>query len=117
MADVTQSALPDKHYDLWHDSSLFQFLIQAKDRELYLASLRGSLKTGGHFVIAAFANDGLLRFNALDVESFTVDKLRERVGEAFELEDSFKELHQTPFGTEQSFVWARFRLRGHSSTN
>ena len=102
---------------MWHDSALFQFLIQPKERESYLATLRRSLKPGGHFVIAAFANDGLLRFNALDVESFTVDKLRERVGEGFELEDSFKEMHQTPFGTEQSFVWARFRLSGHSDTN
>ena len=86
-------------------------MTEEKDRELYLSNLRRSLKPGGYLVIASFADDGPLKCSGLDVERYSLEKLAATVGEDFELIDSFKELHRTPFGTEQSFVWARFRMR------
>lgn len=78
---------------------------------MYLTNLRRSLKPGGYLVMATFADDGPLRCSGLDVERYSIEKLAATVGEDFELLDSFKEIHQTPFGTEQSFAWAQFRMR------
>lgn len=90
---------------------MFHFLTEEKDRERYLANLRRSLKPGGYFVIAAFADDGPLKCSGLEVERYSIEKLAATVGKDFELLDSFKEIHNTPFGTQQSFTWARFRMR------
>lgn len=82
-----------------------------EDRELYLKNLKQSLKPNGHFIIATFAEDGALKCSGLDVERYSIEKMRQTVGEDFELLRSFREKHQTPFNTTQSFLYAHFRLK------
>lgn len=79
---------------------------------MYLASLRRSLKPGGILIIATFADDGPVKCSGLEVERYSAEKLVATVGESFELLKSFKEMHKTPFGTEQNFVWTVFRRIG-----
>ena len=108
--DVTQVALPEDEFDLWHDRAVFHFLTEPNDRELYLASLRRSLKSGGHLVLATFADDGPKKCSGLNVERYDIDKMTCTVGGDFELLQSFREQHHTPFDTMQSFLYAHFRL-------
>lgn len=106
---MTQAALPENHYDLWHDRAVFHFLTEDKDRELYLEKLRRSLKPGGHFIIAAFAEDGPEKCSGLEVVRYCLDHLRDTLGEDFQLIDSTREVHKTPFDTTQNFLYAHFR--------
>ena len=108
-ADVTQFALPEKAYDLWHDRAVFHFLTDEGDRELYLGNLRRAIKPGGHFILATFAEDGPLKCSGLDVERYDLNKMIETVGRDFELVESLREQHSTPSGKTQSFQFAHFR--------
>lgn len=87
---------------------MFHFLTDKNDRQRYLTSLRSSLKRGGHFILATFADDGPLKCSGLDVERYDLRKMIETVGTGFALVDSHREQHHTPFGTTQSFQYAHF---------
>jgi SAM-dependent methyltransferase len=104
-------ALPENHFDLWHDRAVFHFLTEERERELYLKNLRRSLKPKGHFIAATFAEDGPAKCSGLDVERYGLEKLRETVGAEFNLIESLRERHRTPFETMQSCLYAHFQLK------
>jgi SAM-dependent methyltransferase len=98
--------------DFWHDRAVFHFLTDATDRRRYVKHLSQSLKPGGFAIIATFALDGPSRCSGLPVERYSPDSLAAELGSDFELQSSSIESHQTPMGTNQSFVYAVFRLIG-----
>ncbi len=95
---------------MWHDRAVFHFLTAERDRELYLENLRRALKNKGHFIIAAFAEDGALKCSGLEVQRYGLKELQETLGENFRLLQSFREQHQTPLDTKQSFIYAHFQI-------
>src|SRR5262249_5217871 len=42
-ADVTQAALPENEYDLWHDRAVFHFLTDPDERSKYVAQVLRSV--------------------------------------------------------------------------
>ena len=88
---------------------MFHFLTDEKDRERYLQKLLFSLKPGGHFILAAFAEDGPMKCSGLDVERYDLQKMIDTFGPDFELVKRLHEKHRTPFDTTQSFQYAYFR--------
>jgi SAM-dependent methyltransferase len=102
--------LPKNSFDLWHDRAVFHFLTNPSDRELYLKNLRSALKPSGHFIIATFADNGPPKCSGLEVERYGIERLTQTVGRDFELIQSFREQHKTPFDTTQNFLYAHFRL-------
>lgn len=107
-ADVTEADLPQSSFDLWHDRAVFHFLTSPDDRRRYTKNLKRSLKPNGHLVIATFADDGPPKCSGLEVERYDLEKLVGTFGSGFELAEHWLEMHQTPFDTLQSFVYARF---------
>ena len=75
-----------------------------------MKNLRLTLKNNGHFVIATFAEDGALKCSGLDVRRYSLEELQETLGADFRLLQSFREEHQTPFNTNQSFIYAHFQI-------
>lgn len=104
-ANITKAELPYSFYDVWHDRAVFHFLTLAEDRARYVKAVQRSVKTGGHVIVATFGLDGPLRCSGLEVIRYSADSLHEEFGDEFELVDSTNELHQTPFGTEQKFIY------------
>lgn len=109
-ADVTDF-VPPRRYGLWHDRAVFHFLTDAADRSRYVASLKRTLEPGGHVVIAAFAPDGPMKCSGLDVLRHDEASLRRELGHEFELRESRRETHLTPWQAQQRFLYARFQLR------
>lgn len=107
-SDITQATLPDEAYDVWHDRAVFHFLTTEQDRVAYVAKIRQSLKRGGHVIIATFGPEGPLKCSALEVCRYDAVSLRREFGEEFRLIESRTELHQTPFGTAQQFLYCCF---------
>jgi trans-aconitate methyltransferase len=106
-ADVTADwAL--KPMDIWHDRAVFHFLVDAEDRASYLRHLRETLKRDGSAIIATFAPDGPERCSGLPVMRYSPETLAAELGEGFRLIESVPHLHQTPWGTTQSFQYSRF---------
>jgi hypothetical protein len=104
--------LPAGHYALWHDRAVFHFLADAADRAAYLAQLRHALAPGGQAVFGVFAPEGPPRCSGLEVRRYTAAALQQEVGEGFALAEQRSELHVTPGGVGQAYVYCRFRRSG-----
>ena len=109
-ADITRVELGIAAYDVWHDRAVFHFLIAASDREAYVRQLLRSVRRGGHVIVSTFAPEGPMKCSGLDVMRYDADSLRMEFGERFRLIESFTELHDTPFGTVQQFLYCHGQL-------
>lgn len=72
--------------------------------------MRSAVKPGGHVIVATFAPDGPLRCSGLDVVRYSPDGLHQEFGADFQMVEHNEEVHHTPFGTEQQFVYCYCRL-------
>jgi hypothetical protein len=67
---------------------------------------------GGHAVIATFALDGPDRCSGLPVQRYSEESLAEEMGDAFKRVAWRNELHATPWGASQSFLYCVFERLG-----
>jgi len=109
-ADVTDTQLPVEAYDFWHDRAVFHFLREPLARERYVAAVRRALKPGGHIVVATFGPHGPEKCSGLEVMRFTPEALHAEFGSEFTRLSSATEIHTTPWGTEQEFVYCYCRM-------
>jgi SAM-dependent methyltransferase len=107
--DITSSELPTDYYELWHDRAVFHFLTEHKQRQKYRELLLGSLKPGGHLIIGTFALEAPARCSGLAVQRYNLEQLGNTLGEEFELKRHRKELHITPGGIEQMYLYCQFQ--------
>jgi len=109
-ADITRVELGIAAYDVWHDRAVFHFLIAASDREAYVSQVLRAVRRGGHVIVSTFAPEGPMKCSGLDVMRYDADSLRMEFGERFRFIESFTELHDTPFGTVQQFLYCHGQL-------
>jgi SAM-dependent methyltransferase len=107
-ADVTDWQ-PARSYDVWHDRAAFHFLTERNDQAAYVAQLRRALRPGGHAIIGTFAPDGPERCSGLVVSRYDADSLAATLGGGFELVDTIRHEHTTPWGAAQKFQFSTFR--------
>lgn len=105
VGDITTIDLPEHAYDFWHDRAVFHFLREEAQRRRYVEAVRRSLKPGGHIVVATFGPEGPERCSGLDVVRYTADALHGEFGGAFQKVASSTEVHRTPSGSQQQFVY------------
>jgi len=107
-ADVTAWE-PSRTYDVWHDRAAFHFLTEPNEQMAYVARLRRALRPGGHAIIGTFAPDGPERCSGLVVSRYDADSLATTLGHGFELIDTRRHEHTTPWGATQKFQFSTFR--------
>jgi len=112
--DVRTIALPEAAFDIWHDRAVFHFLTDPGDRAAYVAQVLKAVRSGGHVVVATFAEDGPAKCSGLPVMRYSAGALRREFGDAFDLIDVASELHTTPSRHSQSFVYCAFTATHHS---
>jgi SAM-dependent methyltransferase len=103
--DVTTAPLPEAGYDVWHDRAVFHFLTDPEARRRYVAQALRAVVPGGHVIVATFGPDGPTRCSGLDVVRYDADGLHAEFGARFTKLGSRRDLHVTPWGTEQEFVY------------
>jgi 2-polyprenyl-3-methyl-5-hydroxy-6-metoxy-1,4-benzoquinol methylase len=108
-ADITQTTLAHHKYDVWHDRAVFHFLTDGHDRQRYVNAVREAVKPGGHVIVATFASDGPDHCSGLEVVRYDPESLHNEFGADFDLLDSAREEHHTPFGTQQKFIYCYCR--------
>lgn len=108
--DIRAIDLPAAAFDVWHDRAVFHFLTDPRDRAAYGAQLRRAVRPGGHAIVATFAEDGPVKCSGLPVVRYSAEALHREFGEDLALVESVRELHTTPSGHSQSFVYGVFRL-------
>lgn len=111
VGDATSTDLPSSYYDFWHDRAVFHFLTEPEARRRYVANVRRALKMGGHIVVATFGEEGPDRCSGLEVARYSAESLHAQFGEDFTRVSSRRELHTTPWGTEQAFVYCYCRFK------
>lgn len=108
-ADVTEARLPEGAYEFWHHRAVFHFLRDADARARYVEAVRRALKPGGHIVVATFGPHGPEKCSGLDVLRFTPAALHAEFGPDFSKVADRTEMHSTPWGAEQEFVYCYCR--------
>lgn len=98
----------DRPFDLWHDRAVFHFLIEQEARERYVDSLLTNLNDRGFLVIATFGLQGPEKCSGLPVQRYSPDSLRAAFGTSFEPVEFAEEVHSTPSGGTQPFIYGLF---------
>ena len=108
--DITKLSLPRSAYDLWHDRAVFHFLTDPAGREAYVRQVLHAVKPGGHVVVATFGPEGPEQCSGLPVVRYDGEALHATFGaKAFDQLGSERDVHETPWGTEQEFVYCYCR--------
>jgi len=109
-ADITDVVLPQNHFDVWHDRAVFHFLTLEHQRLKYVEQVMRSVKHGGHVIVSTFGPEGPQKCSGLDVVRYDATSLHSQFGKTFKLINSSTELHQTPMGTTQQFLYCFCRM-------
>ena len=64
-------------------------------------------------IVGTFGPDGPVQCSGLDVARYDAEGLHPEFGRRFELLRHLEEVHQTPLGRPQQFVWCFCRLADH----
>jgi ubiquinone/menaquinone biosynthesis C-methylase UbiE len=108
-ADITQAVFEPHSFDIWHDRAVFHFLTTDHDRRAYVNQVLRALKPGGHVIMATFGTNGPTQCSGLPVVRYAPDGLHAEFGEAFTLLSHEEQMHHTPFGTNQQFIYCMCR--------
>lgn len=101
---------PTEAYDIWHDRAAFHFLTEEHDRAAYVVRMKKALRAGGHAIVATFAPDGPERCSGLPIMRYDAETLGQALGQGFELVETRRHAHATPWGSTQSFQFSVFRF-------
>ncbi len=104
-ANILEADLATDAFDVWHDRAVFHFLTGEEERRSYVRQVMKAVKPGGLVIVATFAEDGPTKCSGLPVMRYSADQLHSEFGEPFQLLGHEKELHLTPGGNEQKFVY------------
>jgi 2-polyprenyl-3-methyl-5-hydroxy-6-metoxy-1,4-benzoquinol methylase len=110
VADIVEVQLEPRAYDLWHDRAVFHFLATPEQRLAYIRQVTRAVRPGGHVIVSTFGPEGPTKCSGLDVMRYDAESLHSEFGGNFRLVESSKELHETPFGTTQQFLYCYCRL-------
>lgn|SRR5487761_1897140 len=104
-ADVTERNFPARCFDVWHDRAVFHFLTKPEERLAYVRNVAWAVKPGGHVIVSTFGPEGPQKCSGLDVMRYDAASLHDEFGTRFRLVESSQELHRTPFGNTQQFLY------------
>jgi 2-polyprenyl-3-methyl-5-hydroxy-6-metoxy-1,4-benzoquinol methylase len=110
LADITQASLPLHSFDVWHDRAVFHFLTAPEDRSAYVQRVVHAVRPGGYVMVSTFGPEGPTRCSGLDTMRYDAQSLHGQFGDRFRLVESSKELHHTPSGTTQQFLYCYCRV-------
>ena len=108
-ADITRAEFEPHSFDLWHDRAVFHFLTALEDRIAYVRQVLRAVKPGGYVVMATFGSNGPTQCSGLPVMRYAPNELHAQFGGAFTLLAHEEQLHHTPSGTEQQFLYCMCR--------
>lgn len=108
--DITRANLEPCSYDVWHDRAVFHFLTAMDARIAYVRQVARAVKPGGHVIVGTFGPEGPTKCSGLDVVRYDEESLHREFGVHFHLLGSSSELHRTPFGTIQQFLYCLCRV-------
>lgn len=102
---------PTVQYDCWHDRAAFHFLTEENEIKNYITTLQQSLNTKGSLIIGTFSEQGPEKCSGISIRQYSETTMAERFKEHFNKIKCLTIDHQTPFNTQQNFVFCRFQKK------
>jgi SAM-dependent methyltransferase len=113
VGDVT-TWVPLRRFALWHDRAVFHFMVEDEARAAYKRTLADALGPGSKAIVSTFALDGPERCSGLPVRRYSAATLAAELADVLTPAEVRHEMHVTPSGATQSFVYILFeRLAEH----
>ena len=109
--NATAPLLDPCSVSLWHDRAVFHFLTDEKDRRAYVEQVARCVERGGYVLVGTFAENGPERCSGLPVARYSPRELASIFEPDFESVAEDREVHQTPWGSEQKFSYSLCRRR------
>jgi SAM-dependent methyltransferase len=109
-ADVLTHGFAGNRFDIWHDRAVFHFLTGDEQRRAYVRQIVKALRPGGFAIVGTFGPHGPDKCSGLPVMRYAPDQLHGAFGGQFKLIDSSVDMHTTPWGSPQEFVYCFCRL-------
>lgn len=106
--DIT-SFSSSETYDLWHDRAVFHFLTEVKDIQKYVTNVSEKLVSGGYMILGTFSTNGPDMCSGLHVQRYSEAELTGFFEKDFKKVECFSELHKTPSGASQNFLFCVFQ--------
>ena len=94
---------------VWHDRAVLHFLLEEKQQQVYLSTLKQVLKNKGYVIIAAFSLKGAKKCTGLDIKNYDQDMLAKFLGEDFKLLEYFEHTYYMPSGEPRPYIYALFQ--------
>ncbi len=110
VADVLAHDFAPQSVDVWHDRAVFHFLTDDVQRRAYVKQVLNALRPGGYAIVGTFGPEGPKQCSGLPVARYDADALHDEFGSSFHLVDSATNVHTTPWGASQQFVYCFCRL-------
>jgi SAM-dependent methyltransferase len=110
-SDITSWEPVPRLFDLWHDRAVLHFLTDPAEQQVYVQVLKRALGPEATVILATFAPDGPEKCSGLTVCRHDGASLSALLGADFHLLEEQRQVHTTPGGSAQNFVWCRFIRR------
>ncbi len=95
--------------DLWVDRAVLHFFTKEKDQNTYFNLLQRKLKKGSYALFAQFSLAGASKCSGLPVHRYSKKKMADKLGNGFELIESFNYTYTMPSGDTRPYVYALFK--------
>lgn len=96
-------------YQTWHDRAVFHFLIDYTEVKNYADVAAKSIAHGGYLLLGTFSLTGPKICSGLPITQYCKDSFCEIFQDKFNLIECFDDVHITPSGNPQNFIWAVFK--------
>lgn len=108
--DVTAAEFERGAYDVWHDRAVFHFLTVPEQRIAYVGNVAHAVKPGGYVLVSTFGPQGPAKCSGLEVMRYDAEQLHGEFGAHFRPVESREEIHRTPSGAVQQFLYCLCRV-------
>lgn len=97
--------------DLWHDRAVLHFFNDTKEQDAYFNLLRSIVKENGFVIIATYNLNGATKCSGLPVHRYDEKMIQDRLGNEFELVNSFDYTYTMPSNETREYIYTLFKRK------
>lgn len=102
---------PAHKIDIWHDRAALHFLTSDEEVSKYTDIIMESISPGGYVIIGVFSDEGPTKCSGIEIRQYNEESMLGLLGDGFDVVETFRSDHKTPFDTQQNFIFSVYRRR------
>ncbi len=108
VSDINNFSSEEK-YDFWHDRAVLHFLTDEKNVYDYLQKANLCVSNKGFLTVGTFSENGPKKCSGIEIQQYSEKTMSELFHDFFDKIYCEEQIHQTPFNTDQNFIFCNFR--------